>query len=88
MERTTHAYNHCPRCGSGQVDAEFAYTMTSRDRVSKMPPWTMARFSREVYDALRKMGLGESTVDKLHYTLMGGRLKDAARFIDIKPYLD
>ena len=61
--------------------------MTRNERICKMPPWTMGRISREVYDALVAMGIGERTVEKLHYAVMGGRLKDAAKYIDIRPYL-
>lgn len=61
--------------------------MTRNDRICKMPPWTMARISREIYDALNMMGLGPSTVEKLHYKAMGGKLKDVERIIDIRPYL-
>lgn len=61
--------------------------MTKNDRICKMAPWAMAKISREIYDALSAMGLGETTVDKLHYKAMGGKLKDVEKFIDIKPYL-
>lgn len=61
--------------------------MTMNDRISKMPPWDMARISREIHDALTAMGLSERTVDKLHYEAMGAKLRDVRRLIDVKPYL-
>jgi len=61
--------------------------MKLNDRISKMPPWNMGRISREIYDALRALGLKDKAVDRIHYDLMGKRLKDAAEYIDVRPYL-
>lgn len=61
--------------------------MKLNDRICKMPPWTMGKIARELYDAMNAMGIGEMTRDKLHYQVMGGSLKDAAKFIDVRPYL-
>ena len=61
--------------------------MKLNDKICKMPPWFMAEISRDIFDALEAMGLGERTIEKLHYELMGMRLKDAAEYVDVKRYL-
>lgn len=61
--------------------------MNLDDRIPKMPPWTMGKISREIFDALKAKGYSESKVDKLHYKAMGGTLRDVSNLIDVKPYL-